>query len=118
MEILALVESAPHEVATEALYFCLRALKQAGLAQESKKDYFHDTDSSRPSSASVKLAEHVLQSICAAESASDIDHIARFRIDHYIGEVARASDTISTRKGKIDLVRGSELLRKMRDMNS
>ncbi|MES2938576.1 MAG: hypothetical protein V4864_12900 [Pseudomonadota bacterium] len=118
MEILALVESAPHEVATEALYFCLRALKQAGLANESKKDYFHDTDTSLPSPVSVELAQQVLQSICVAESAPDIDHVARFRIDHYITEVARASDTISSRTSRIDLARGAELLRKMRDLDS
>ena len=117
MEIIALVESAPHQAATEALYFCIRALKQARLAGSAKKDYFHDTETSRPSETSVALAKHVLQSICQAESVAEIEHISPQKLSYYLTQVARASDLVSARGTPVDLARGSELLRRMREVN-
>ena len=38
MNVGELIAGASRVVANEALYYCLRALKQAGLHEESKKD--------------------------------------------------------------------------------
>lgn len=114
MDTIAVVSNAAPKIATEALYFALRALKQAGLSGESKKDYFHDSEGSLPSEASVSLAKAVLESICTREGVADVDNIPRFRVGQYILEVARASDEIATRSANFSVGRGVELLKKMR----
>jgi hypothetical protein len=113
MDILALVESVPRNVATEALYYCLRALKQAGLPSESKKDYFFDTASSSPSTEGVALARSILNDI-ARTAGEELDRIPRPQINKYIQEVARATSVLSARVEGFSVEKGSALLERMR----
>ena len=113
MNILSIVDSVPRSIATEALYYCLRALKQAGLPAESKKDYFFDTEGSHPNESSVALARQILERIVAVEG-QELDLLDRERIHDYIHEVANATDTLSTRVDGFNKERGAELLQRMR----
>ena len=113
MNILSIVDSVPRSIATEALYYCLRALKQAGLPAESKKDYFFDTEGSHPNETSVALARQILERIVAVEGR-ELDLLDRERIHGYIHEVANATDTLSTRVDGFNKERGAELLQRMR----
>lgn len=113
MNILEIVGNAPRMVANEALYYCLRALKQAGLPPESKKDYFYDTKTSAPSAEGIELAKLILEKICDSEH-TELDHIARYKINEYLTNVAQASSAISARVEGFDVSRGAELLRHMR----
>jgi hypothetical protein len=113
MDILALVKSAPRNIATEALYYCLRALKQAGLPGQSKKDYFFDTASSSPSTEGVALARLILNDI-ASDAGEELDRVPRPLIQKYIQEVARATSVLSSRVDGFSIEKGSALLERMR----
>jgi hypothetical protein len=115
MNIIALIESSSRVTAVEALYYSLRALKQAGLPEISKKDYFSDTESSTPTPEGVALAKIILSSIENAEQV-DIDHIEPVKISSYISDVARAMDSLSIRVKDFSVERGAELLEKMRNL--
>ena len=65
----------PRSVANEALYYCLRALKQSALPRASRKDYFYDTNRSKPSEEAVTLAQRILNEIAALEHC-DLDCIS------------------------------------------
>ncbi|MCQ8117485.1 hypothetical protein [Methylomonas rosea] len=113
MDILAIVESRPRRIAREALYYCLRALKQAGLPSESKKDYFHDSESSMPTEEGVALANEIL-SFIAFEEGVDLDHIEDHRIHVYLTEIAKASDFAASSVEGFNVETGQELLKRMR----
>jgi hypothetical protein len=113
MKILNLVEGHQRKTASEALYYCLRALKQAGLPNNSKKDYFFDSPTSTPSDEGVKLAKHILAEIISAEGA-ELDLISELRIYALIQEVAEASDTVASRVDGFNILHGAELLNKLR----
>jgi hypothetical protein len=113
MDILTFVESFPRDVATEALYYCLRAMKQAKLPEQSKKDFFFDTASSTPSSESIVLANKVLAAIEEAEGAS-LDAFDKQLVISYTHDVARAMDALARRVEGFSVERGAELLRQMR----
>jgi hypothetical protein len=113
MNILSLVESAPRNIATEALYYCLRALKQAGVPSASKKDYFFDTTSSHPSTEGMTLAQVVLDEITKTEG-KELDQIDETRVIHYMREIARATSALATRVDGFSVEKGSALLERMR----
>lgn len=113
MNILTYVGNAPRDTATEALYYSLRALKQAGLPELSKKDYFADTASSSPTSEGIALANKILAAI-EEEEGMDLDHVDKQVIISYTHDVARAMDALSKRVEGFSVERGAELLRQMR----
>lgn len=117
MNMLMYVESAERATATEALYYCLRALKQAGLPSGAKKNYFFDTSSSAPTPDSVALAGAILAGIEAAEG-SDIDHVDQAAIAAYIKQVAQTVDALSRQIEGFSVDRGAELLARMRASSS
>ena len=113
MNVLTLVESEPRNIATEALYYCLRALKQAGLPNVSKKNVFFDTASSSPSREGIALAQRILDEIAKAEG-EELDRIHRVRLNKYIQDVARATNALSARVEGFSIEKGSALLERMR----
>lgn len=113
MDILTFVESASRNVATEALYYCLRALKQAGLPDESKKNFFFDTASSSPSPEGIALAQRILDEIAQTEG-KELDRIDRVQLNLYIQDVAIATNALSARVEGFSIEKGSALLERMR----
>lgn len=114
MNINELIIGTARPVATEALYYCFRALKQAMLSKESQKDYFHDTSNSKPSPEGIDLAKRIIGIISEAEK-SDIDHLNSWQIQKYIQIVGEASEALVKNNPKIDLAKGAELLRRLRE---
>lgn len=113
MDILARVESVPRELATEALYYCLRALVQAGLPESSKTEMYGYTPPAMRTPQGIALAQKILAQIEEAEQ-TDIDHIERKRLNIYIRQVANAADGVYASIEGFDLARGAALLEELR----
>lgn len=113
MNILSLVREDQIEYAREALYYCLRALKQAGLSEDAKKDYFFDTEASAPSEDAVALASFIVSEITKAEGA-DVDAISEEKIGQYVSDVADAINTLSSRTEGFDIENGMAKLEELR----
>ena len=115
MNIFKLISEHPRSIANEALYYCIRAIKQAGLSGNSKKDPFHDTGMSKPSAEAIALADKILSEIVRIEK-QDLDHIDKHRIGKYISIVGKASVQLAESDSKINKENGINLLRKMREI--
>ncbi|MFZ4525992.1 MAG: hypothetical protein ACOYOE_10690 [Chlorobium sp.] len=113
MNISGIISGYSREIANEALYFCIRALKQAGLPVDSKKDPFHDTETSKPSENALALAKRILTEIVSIEK-KDLDYISAQRIKLYIDLVADASYKLVKSNTATDIKNGTILLQRMR----
>ena len=115
MNIIELIAGNQRAIANEALYYCIRALKQAGLPPGSKKDPFHDTESSKPSTDAVALANSIIEKIVAVEG-TPLDKMPEKTINPYISLMAKASNRLIALNAETDVEKGAELLRRMREI--
>ena len=112
MNWLTLLESVPRMAATEAVYYCMRALEQVELPSEVKHDYFRDTLMSKPTPEAVELAKTILGKIEALEG-TDLDHLGQQKADMYTCELGIAGDELIERVEGLSRERGDELVRRL-----
>ncbi|MQA21055.1 MULTISPECIES: hypothetical protein [Rugamonas] len=112
MDILTYVETAPEDTAFAVIYYCMRALDQAGLPEEQQRDIFFDGPSNPPTTESINLTRAILAAIEEAEHMP-IDDLDRKTAEAYIRNAGAAMDTMITRMEGYDEARGKELLRRM-----
>ena len=112
MNWLTLLESVPRMAATEAIYYCMRALEQVELPNEVKHDYFRDTLMSKPTPEAVELAKKILGKIEELEG-TDLAHLGQQKADMYTCELGVAGDQLIERVEGLDREHGAELLRQL-----
>lgn len=112
MDILTYIESVTLDTAIAVVYYCIRALEQAGLPEEQQRDIFFEGPSSPPPPGSIELTHTILAAIEEAEHMC-IDDLDRKTADAYIRNAGNAMDTLITRMEGYDEARGKELLRRM-----
>jgi hypothetical protein len=113
MDILGMAINNPREIISEAIYYCIRALKQAPLPPTSQKDYFHDSTKSHPTKDGVTLAKRILSEISRLEG-SELSQIPEKRIHQYISMLSDANSQITRQQLNFDSSKGAKLLRKFR----
>ena len=112
MNWLPLLESVPRMMATEAIYYCIRALEQVGVPVMLKHDHFRDTLLSKPTPEAVELAKRILGKIEEVE-ATDLDHLDQQKADMYTCQLGVAGDELILRMEGFDRERGAELVRQL-----
>ncbi|ELX10480.1 hypothetical protein Jab_2c25710 [Janthinobacterium sp. HH01] len=112
MDILTYIESTALDTAIAAVYYCIRALEQAGLPEGQQRDIFFEGPSSPPPPGSIELTHKILTAIEEAEHMR-IDDLDRKTADAYIRNAGNAMDTMITRMEGYDEINVEELLRKM-----
>ena len=112
MNWLPLLESVPRMVATEALYYCMRALEQVSVPMMLKHDHFRDTLMSKPTPEAVELAKTILGKIEEVEG-TDLDHLDQNKADRYTCELGAAGDELILRMEGFNRERGAELVRQL-----
>ncbi|RFP26060.1 hypothetical protein D0T24_09815 [Duganella sp. BJB480] len=112
MDILTYVESAPENSAASVIYYCIRALDQAGLPKEQQRDIFFDGPSNPATPEDIELTKTILAAIEEAEHMR-LDDLDRKTAEAYIRNASDAMDTLIDRMEGYDEARGRELLRKM-----
>ncbi len=112
MDILTYIESAALDTAIAVVYYCIRALEQAGLPEEQQRDIFFEGPSSPPPAGSIELTHTILAAIEEAEHMR-IDDLDRKTADAYIRNAGSAMDTMIMRMEGYDEINVEELLRKM-----
>ena len=112
MNWLTLLESVPRMVATEAIYYCMRALSQVELPNELKHDYFRDTLMSKPTPEAIELTKTILKKIEELEG-TDLDHLDQQKADAYTCELGIAGDELILRTEGFNRERGAELVRQL-----
>ncbi|MGV7207676.1 hypothetical protein ACLB1G_07460 [Oxalobacteraceae bacterium A2-2] len=111
--MLKFVGDAPRNIGTEALYYCVKALEQAGLPKEVKRDYFRDVESDVPNEAAVKIACSILDAIELAER-KNIDQIPPQAVGAYIAQADKAMGALTTGRNGRSRERAARLLMEMR----
>ena len=112
MDILTYVETAPEDTAFAVIHYCIRALDQAGLSEEQRRDIFFDGPSNPPTMDSISLTRKILAAIEEAEHMR-IEDLDRKTAEAYIRNAADAMDTLITRMEGYDEINGEELLQKI-----
>lgn len=115
MQILSIIESAPWPVVTQALYFSGRALLHAPHTTSYEDSLVYDFEKGYTTPDGIALAQHLLRSICEAESVSSVGDLSETTIASYMRQASIARDTLRARYLKPDPVLGAELLRRMRE---
>lgn len=112
MDILTYIEPVALDTAIATVYYCIRALEQAGLPEEQQRDIFFEGPSTTPPPGSVELTHTILAAIEEAEHKR-LDDLDGKTASAYIRNAGRAMDTLIERMEGYDEASGRELLRKM-----
>ena len=112
MNWLPILASVPRMVATEAIYYCMRALEQVSVPMMLKHDHFRDTLMSKPTPEAVELAKTILGKIEEVEGTS-LDHLDQNTADRYTCELGAAGDELILRMEGFNRERGAELVRQL-----
>lgn len=114
MNLSRFINRVPSHVASEALYYCLRAIKQAGMVSNEKKDFFDDAGESKPSEAGKTLTNEILEAISIQEGRpyDSLDHQV---LRAYLVMISKAIVDLSLTAPGLNIVSGKSLLEKLRE---
>lgn len=115
MSIYAAIRSTSIQVANEAIYYCIRALKQAKLPLLTRKEYFFDSGESAPSLEIVQLASDILKWIAESEN-NPIENLDDKIILKYIHELSKFIYDYRLESTSVDISKGADRLRQLDNM--
>jgi len=98
IDIVQLIREHPANDAIDALYFCIRYIKQAANLIGAEKDIFDEDTRSKPSPAARALTETMISAIetDAGEPAANFSRAHTMQIINELASAAEAIDVVLT----------------------
>lgn len=115
MDVFSYIESAPFEIANEALFYCMRAFDYAQRPKEWRPDIFFDHPSCLPGPEAQALTRAILSAI-ELEAQKQIDELDKKSFATYLDAIGDAGDILDAHNPpRGDQARVEEFFRQIRE---
>jgi len=114
IDIVQMIREHPANDAIDALYFCIRYIKQAANLLVAKKDIFEEDTRSKPSPAARALTEKIIAAI-EADAGEPAANFSRTLVMQVVGELASAAEAIDVVLTPAEEDRATRAMQAMRE---